>query len=148
LDAARECLPLTRAAGAKLIINDRVDVALTAEADGVHLGQDDLSVEEARELLEEGKIIGLSTHSLEQFQAGLQTSADYLAVGPIYATTTKENPDPVVGLELITAAKAITDRPIVAIGGITVERAPEVIAAGADSVAVISALYPWPEKLD
>jgi thiamine-phosphate pyrophosphorylase len=148
LDAARECLPLTRAAGAKLIINDRVDVALTAEADGVHLGQDDLSVEDAREILEEGKIIGVSTHSLEQFQAALRTSADYLAVGPVYATTAKENPDPVVGLELITAAKAITDRPIVAIGGITVERAPEVIAAGADSVAVISALYPWPEKLD
>jgi thiamine-phosphate pyrophosphorylase len=148
LDAARECLPLIRAAGAKLIINDRVDVALTADADGVHLGQDDLSVEEAREILEEGKIIGLSTHSLEQFQAALKTSADYLAVGPIYTTTTKDNPAPVVGLELITAAKAITDRPLIAIGGITVERAPEVIAAGADSVAVISALYPWPEKLD
>lgn len=148
LDAARECLQLTRAAGAKLIINDRVDVALTAEADGVHLGQDDLSVEEAREILEEGKLIGLSTHSLEQFQAALQTSADYLAVGPIYATTTKENPDPVVGLDLIAAANAITDRPLVAIGGVTVERAPAVIAAGADSVAVISALYPWPEKLD
>jgi thiamine-phosphate pyrophosphorylase len=148
LDAARECVQLTRAAGAKLIINDRVDVALTAEADGVHLGQDDLSVEEAREILDEGKIIGLSTHSLKQFQAALRTSADYLTVGPIYATTTKDNPDPVVGLELLAAAKAIADRPLVAIGGITVEHAPEVIAAGADSVAVISALYPWPEKLD
>jgi thiamine-phosphate pyrophosphorylase len=148
LDAARECLPLTRAAGAKLIINDRVDVALTADADGVHLGQDDLSVEDAREILEEGKIIGLSTHSLEQFRAGLRTSADYLAVGPVFATTTKANPAAVVGVELVTAAKAITDRPIVAIGGITVERAPEVIEAGADSVAIISALYPWPEKLD
>ena len=148
LDAARECLPLTRAAGAKLIINDRVDVALTADADGVHLGQDDLSVEEAREILEAGKIIGLSTHSLEQFQAGLRTSADYLAVGPIYTTTTKANPAAVVGLELLAAARSVTDRPIVAIGGITVERAPEVMAAGADSVAVISALYPWPEKLE
>lgn len=148
LDAARECLVLTRPAGAKLIINDRVDVALTADADGVHLGQDDLTVEEAREILGQDKIIGLSTHSLEQFQAALQTSADYLAVGPVYATTTKENPSPVVGLELVSAAKALTDRPLVAIGGINLERAPAVLAAGADSVAVISALYPWPKKLD
>jgi thiamine-phosphate pyrophosphorylase len=148
LDAARACLPLTRAAGAKLIINDRVDVALTADADGVHLGQDDLTVEEAREILGPDKLIGLSTHSLEQLQQALQTSADYLAVGPVYATTSKENPDPVVGLELVTVAKALCDRPLVAIGGITVERAPAVVAAGADSVAVISALYPWPEKLD
>src|SRR5262249_55054884 len=81
-------------------------------------------------------------------QAALRTSADYLAVGPIYATTTKEQADPAVGLELIAAAKAIKDRPLVAIGGITVERAPEVIAAGADSVTVISALYPWPGKVD
>jgi thiamine-phosphate pyrophosphorylase len=148
LDAARACLQLTRAVGAKLIINDRVDVALTADADGVHLGQDDLSVEEAREILGPGKLIGLSTHSLEQFQQALGTSADYLAVGPVYPTTSKENPDPVVGLEVVAAAKALTDRPLVAIGGITVKRAPAVIAAGADSVAVISALYPWPEKLD
>jgi thiamine-phosphate diphosphorylase len=148
LDATRACLPLTRAAGAKLIINDRVDVALTADADGVHLGQADLLVEEAREILGPNKIIGLSTHSLEQFQLALKTSANYLAVGPVYPTTSKENPDPVVGLELVAAAKARTDRPLVAIGGITVERAPAVIAAGADSVAILSALYPWPEKLD
>lgn len=148
LDAARECLALTRPAGAKLIINDRVDVALTADADGVHLGQDDLTVEEAREILGHDKIIGLSTHSLEQFQAAMSTSADYLAVGPVYQTTTKENPSPTVGLELITAAKALADRPLVAIGGITIERARAVIEAGADSVAVISALYPWPKKLD
>jgi thiamine-phosphate pyrophosphorylase len=148
LDVARECLAMTRPVGAKLIINDRVDVALTANADGVHLGQDDLTVEEAREILGKDKIIGLSTHSLEQLQAALQTSADYLAVGPVYDTSTKENPSPVVGLELVTAAKTLTDRPLVAIGGITVERAPAVIEAGADSVAVISALYPWPKKLD
>jgi thiamine-phosphate pyrophosphorylase len=147
LDQARACLELTRAADAKLIINDRVDVALTANADGVHLGQGDLNVEEAREILGDQAIIGVSTHSLEQFKAALKTSANYLAVGPVYATTTKENPDPVVGLELVKAAKAITDRPLVAIGGINVERAAEVIVAGADSVAVISALYPWPKKL-
>lgn len=148
LDAARACLAVTRPAGAKLIINDRVDVALTADADGVHLGQDDLTVAEAREILGQGKIIGLSTHTLEQFHAALRTSADYLAVGPVYPTTTKENPSPVVGLELLAAARAITDRPIVAIGGITIERATAVLDAGADCVAVISALYPWPEKLD
>ncbi len=147
LDQARACLELTRAADAKLIINDRVDVALTANADGVHLGQGDLSVEEAREILGDDAIIGVSTHSLEQFNAALKTSANYVAVGPVYATTTKENPDPVVGLELVKAAKALADRPLVAIGGITIERAPEVIAAGADSIAVISALYPWPKKL-
>jgi thiamine-phosphate diphosphorylase len=142
LEAARACLKLTRAAGATLIINDRVDVALAADADGAHLGQDDLTVAEARHLLGPNKIIGLSTHSLAQFRSALETSADYLAIGPVYATTTKENPDPVVGLSLIREARALTTRPIVAIGGITPERAPEVTAAGADCVAVISALYP------
>jgi thiamine-phosphate pyrophosphorylase len=142
LESARACLRLTRAAGATLLINDRVDVALAADADGVHLGQDDLKVEEARQLLGPGKIIGLSTHSIAQFRSGLETSADYLAVGPVFQTTTKENPDPVIGLELLREARALTTRPIVAIGGITPERAPEVITAGADSVAVISALYP------
>jgi thiamine-phosphate diphosphorylase len=148
LDAARASLQLTRVAGAKLIINDRVDVAIAADADGVHLGQDDLSVEQARELLGSDKIIGLSTHSLEQFKAALTTSADYIAVGPVYATTTKENPDPVVGLDLVREAAAIRDRPLVAIGGITVQRAAEVIAAGADCIAVISALYPIPDLTD
>jgi thiamine-phosphate pyrophosphorylase len=142
LEAARACVALTRAAGARLIVNDRADVALAADADGVHLGQDDLSVEEARELLGPDKIIGVSTHSLEQARRALETSADYVAVGPVYATATKENPDPVVGLELVRRVRELTERPLVAIGGVTPERAPEVIAAGADSVAVISALYP------
>ncbi|MGE0131095.1 MAG: thiamine phosphate synthase [Blastocatellales bacterium] len=148
LDQARACLKLTREAGATLIINDRIDVALTAGAGGVHLGQDDMLVEDAREILGEDKIIGVSTHSIDQFRAALETSANYIAVGPVYQTKTKENPDPVVGLELLRKAKKLTDRPLVAIGGITLECALEVIAAGADSVAVISALYPWPEKLD
>jgi thiamine-phosphate pyrophosphorylase len=142
LEAARACAPLTRAAGARLIVNDRADVALTADADGVHLGQDDLSVEEARELLGPDKLVGVSTHSLEQARRALETSADYIAVGPVYATSTKENPDPVVGLELVRRVRELTERPLVGIGGITPARAPEVIAAGADSVAVISALYP------
>jgi len=148
LEQVMACLKMTRKAGATLIINDRVDVALTAGADGVHLGQDDLSVDEAREILGEDKIIGVSTHSIAQFRAALETSANYIAVGPIYPTITKENPAPVVGLELVREAKKLTDRPLVAIGGISHARAPEVIAAGADCVAVISALYPLPEKVD
>ncbi|HEU0185425.1 MAG TPA: thiamine phosphate synthase [Blastocatellia bacterium] len=148
LDQAMACMRLTRKAGATLIINDRVDVALTADADGVHLGQEDLSVAEAREILGRDKIIGVSTHSIDQFRAALETSADYIVVGPVYPTMTKENPDPVVGLDLVREARKLTDRPLVAIGGINHERAPEVIAAGADCVAVISALYPLPEKVD
>jgi thiamine-phosphate pyrophosphorylase len=148
LEQAMACLKLTRKAGATLIINDRVDVALTAGADGVHLGQDDLAVDEAREILGEDKIIGVSTHSIAQFRAALETSADYIALGPVFSTLTKENPAPVVGLELIREARKLTDRPLVAIGGINLGRAPEVIASGADCVAVISALYPLPEKVD
>jgi len=148
LDAARKCLPLTRAAGAMLILNDRVDVALTADTDGVHLGQEDLAVEEAREILGAEKIIGVSTHSLDQFRDALKTTANYIAVGPIFPTKTKENPAPVVGLELLREAKKLADRPIVAIGGITIENAPEVLTAGADSLAVISALYPFADIND
>jgi len=148
LEEARECLKHTRYAGALLIINDRLDVAMAADADGLHLGQEDIPVDEARGVLGKKKIIGISTHSLKQFRAALGTSADYIAFGPIFETKTKLNPHPPVGLELLRMAKAATDRPIVAIGGITPERAPEVINAGADSVAVISALYPWPDKLD
>ena len=148
LDQTIACLKLTREAGATLIINDRVDVALTAGADGVHLGQDDLSVDEAREILGEDKIIGVSTHSIDQFRAALETSANYIALGPVFPTLTKENSTPVVGLELIREARKLTDRPLVAIGGINLGRAPEVIALGADCVAVISALYPLPEKVD
>ena len=148
LEQTRDCLKLTREAGAMLIVNDRADIALTAGADGVHLGQDDMTVADAREMLGEDKIIGLSTHSIDQFRAALETSANYITVGPIYPTTTKENLAPVVGLDLIREAKGLADRPLVAIGGINHERAPEVFAAGADCVAAISALYPWPEVLE
>ena len=142
LDAARSCLKLTRAVGALLIVNDSIDVALASGADGVHLGQDDTQVSEARRALGDDKLIGLSTHNIEQFREGLMTSADYLAVGPVFPTSTKENPSPVVGLELVRTALEISDRPVVAIGGINVERATSVIDAGADAIAVISALYP------
>ncbi|MFN0123125.1 MAG: thiamine phosphate synthase [Blastocatellia bacterium] len=147
-EAARACLPLAHAAGARLLINDRADIAMTANADGVHLGQDDLSVEDARALLGPDKIIGVSTHNLDQFRQALYTSADYIAIGPVYATATKQNPDPVTGPEMIRAARALTSKPIVAIGGITPERATEAITAGASMIAVISALYPAGEILD
>src|SRR5262245_38902577 len=148
LDQAIACLKLTRKAGATLIINDRVDVALTAGADGVHLGQDDLSVDEARAILGEDKIIGVSTHSIAQFRAALETSANYIAVGPVDPTITKEKHAASVGLERYREARKLTDRPLVAIGGISQTRASEVIEAGADCVAVISALYPLPEKVN
>ena len=146
-EAAQACIKLTRAAGARLIINDRVDIAMAADADGVHLGQDDLTVAEARALLGPGKIIGISTHSIAQVEAALVTSANYLAVGPIFTTTTKANPDPVVGLELLKQARQLTSLPLVAIGGITLDSARAVLAAGAQSVAVISALYPLSTSL-
>ncbi len=145
LEVARACLKLTSAVGARLIINDSIDVALAAGADGVHLGQHDLSVEDARAIIGPDKLIGLSTHTLEEFRAGLATSADYLAVGPIFPTSTKENPSAVVGLDLLREVHTFSDRPVVAIGGINLHRARRVIDAGADAVAVISALYPIPD---
>ena len=107
-------------------------------ADGVHVGQDDLSAEQARAIVGEEKLVGVSTHNLEQFREAAATSADYIAVGPIFATKSKANPDPVVGTELIRQVRSLTEKPIVAIGGITLETAASVIEAGADCVAVIS----------
>ena len=120
------------------IVNDRPDVAFLAGADGVHVGQDDLSVEQARKVIGADSWVGVSTHNLEQFRAAAATSADYIAVGPIFQTSSKANPDPVVGAELLRRVRALSDKPIVAIGGITLDRATEVLEAGADSVAVIS----------
>jgi thiamine-phosphate pyrophosphorylase len=124
--------------GVTFVVNDRADVAAAAEASGVHVGQEDLGVEAARSVIGEGKLLGVSTHNTEQFKEAAATSADYVAVGPVFSTSTKANPDPVVGIELIRRVRPLTDKPIVAIGGITLERAAEVIRAGADSVAVIS----------
>jgi thiamine-phosphate pyrophosphorylase len=120
------------------IVNDRADVAALVGASGVHVGQDDLSVAAARSIVGPSSMVGISTHNLEQFAGAAATSADYIALGPIFETASKVNPDPVVGLEMIRAARRLTDEPIVAIGGITLERAADVIAAGADSVAVSS----------
>jgi thiamine-phosphate pyrophosphorylase len=119
------------------VLNDRADVAQAAEANGVHLGQDDLPVESARAIVGPEGIIGFSTHDLHQVREADLTSADYIAFGPVFATTSKKNPDPVVGLEGLRAARKLTLKPLVAIGGITLENARSVIDAGADSVAVI-----------
>jgi thiamine-phosphate pyrophosphorylase len=127
------------------VVNDRADVASAAEASGVHVGQEDLGVEAARSLIGPGKLLGVSTHNLGQFKDAAATSADYVAVGPVFSTSTKANPDPTVGIELIRRVRPVTDKPIVAIGGITLERAAEVIQAGADSVAVISDILLAPD---
>jgi|SRR5215471_1687058 len=124
--------------GVTFIVNDRPDVAALSGASGVHVGQEDLGVEEARAVVGTGKMVGISTHNRGQFEQAAATSADYIAVGPIFSTSTKLNPDPVVGTEFIRNVRALTEKPIVAIGGITLERATDVVGAGADSVAVIS----------
>jgi thiamine-phosphate pyrophosphorylase len=123
--------------GVRFIVNDRPDIALLAGAGGVHVGQDDLAVEQARAICGTERWVGVSTHTLEQVVVADRTSADYVAFGPIFPTTTKENPDAVVGTELLRRARQITRKPLVAIGGITLERAGEVYAAGADSLAVV-----------
>jgi len=123
--------------GVRFIVNDRPDIALLTNAGGVHVGQDDLSVEDARAVCGPDRWVGVSTHNLEQLAAADRTSADYIAIGPIFTTATKKNPDPVVGTELLRKARQLTKKPLVAIGGITLERAAEVYRAGADSLAVI-----------
>jgi thiamine-phosphate pyrophosphorylase len=137
LATSRELISYLRACGASLVLNDRPDVAVLAGAAGVHVGQEDMELEQARAIVGEQMWIGASTHNLEQFRQAAATSADYIAVGPIFATSSKANLDPIVGLDLIRQVRRLTEKPIVAIGGITLERAASVIEAGADSVAVI-----------
>jgi thiamine-phosphate pyrophosphorylase len=120
----------------RFIVNDRADIALLVNAQGVHVGQQDLGVEEARGIVGPDRWVGVSTHSLEQLDAADKTSADYIAFGPIFPTSSKENPDPVVGLDLLRQARQRTRKPLVAIGGITLERAADTFRAGADSLAV------------
>jgi thiamine-phosphate pyrophosphorylase len=157
IDEAFEGAEVTR------IMNDRADLAVLAGWDGVHVGQGDFSVEAARRVLADtgkmegslhsgrrprvemtgviGAIVGVSTHNEEQVRMALESAPDYVAVGPVFATVSKANPEPVVGLELVRRARALTDRPIVAIGGITLGNARSVIEAGADAVAVIGGLF-------
>ena len=140
-EAARPAVEIGRQHGARILINDRVDVCLAVGADGVHLGQDDLHPVEARRLLGEEAIIGYSTHSVEQALEAEAFPIDYLAIGPIFSTTSKEKPDPEVGLEGLQRVRArVSSLPLVAIGGITESLAEKVIGAGADSVAMISGL--------
>jgi len=131
---ASELLPR----GVTFIVNDRPDIAALAGASGVHVGQSDLGVEASRSLMDSSKIVGVSTHNVAQFRTAVSSSADYIAIGPAFETASKANPDPVVGLETIREVRRLTDKPIVAIGGITLERAADAIAAGANCVAVIS----------
>lgn len=128
--------------GVVLIMNDRADLTLAAGFDGVHVGQDDLSVGSVRKVVGTKLIVGASTHNPEQLGAADQTSADYLAIGPVFPTSSKANPDPVIGLDGVHCARALTRKPLVAIGGISVTNAKSVIEAGADSLALISALVP------
>jgi thiamine-phosphate pyrophosphorylase len=130
----------------KLIINDRADLCLAAEFDGVHVGQGDLSPESVRKIIGSERWLGVSTHNPEQIQEADLTSADYLAIGPVFSTSSKDKPDPVVGLEGVRRARALTRKPLVAIGGITRANAASVIEAGADSVALISDLLREPRK--
>jgi len=132
---------------AKLIMNDRADLCLAVGYEGVHLGQDDLPAESARLVVGAEKIVGVSTHNLAQVKEADAGPADYIAIGPVFPTTGKKNPDMVVGLEGVRAARAATSKPLVAIGGITRSNAKSVIEAGADSVAVISGLLSSPRKM-
>lgn len=144
LDVAKQLAELARQQSAMFFLNDRPDLAYLAGADGVHVGQDDLSVEQARTIMAPNRWVGVSTHNREQFQRALATSADYIAIGPIFSTTSKANPDPVVGTQLLRELRPLTTKPIVAIGGIRLEHAAEVIEAGADCVAVISDILAAP----
>lgn len=145
LEHARELRRLA-GVGVRLIMNDRADLCLAAGFDGVHVGQDDLPPDAARRIVGNTLWMGVSTHNPEQLRVAGQTDADYLAIGPVFATGSKLNPDPVIGLGGVLAARALTRKPLVAIGGITRTNARSVIDAGADAVAVISDLLRDPRR--
>jgi thiamine-phosphate pyrophosphorylase len=139
LDTAAAIADLARAAGATFIVNDRADVAVLARADGVHVGQDDLSPRAVRLVVGPAAIVGLSTHTEEELERSALEPVTYLAIGPVFATTSKASGYPAVGLDMVRRAARV-GKPVVAIGGITLENAASVLEAGADSVAVISDL--------
>ena len=145
---ADEAVRFAHQRGARVIINDRVDVALAVKADGVHLGQDDMAASGARELLGQKALIGLSTHNLAQAVRAIAQPIDYIAIGPVFTTTSKTDPDPALGLEGIREVRRrVGEFPLIAIGGITLDNAPAVFDAGADSVALISALLADPSQI-
>ena len=144
-DEANAAVAAAAEKGIPVIVNDRVDIAMMVNAAGVHLGQEDIEPAAARRVLGESAVIGYSTHTLEQALAAITMPVDYIAFGPIFPTSTKENPDPTVGLEMLSRIRgAIGGFPLVAIGGITTVNAAEVFLAGADSIAVISGLISDP----
>jgi thiamine-phosphate pyrophosphorylase len=145
LALARAAVEAAHGSGAQLVVNDRADIAVLAEADGLHVGQDDLEGVDARQVIGAGRLLGVSTHGIAQLEAAGEGPADYLAIGPVFPTRSKANSDPVVGLEMVRRARAATARPLVAIGGITRANARAVVEAGADGVAVISDLLDAPD---
>ncbi|HTH51059.1 MAG TPA: thiamine phosphate synthase [Pyrinomonadaceae bacterium] len=145
---ALECVAYAHPRRVRIVINDRADIALAVSADGVHLGQDDMPPAAARELLGPNAIIGYSTHSVEQGVAAIDFPVDYVAIGPVFPTSTKENPDPVVGLKGVASVRgSIGAKPLVAIGGIDEFRISEVLAAGADAVAMIGTILADPTAI-
>jgi len=138
LDLAREAMAAAAGTGVLVLINDRPDIARIIGADGVHIGQDDLSPRDVRALLPAGALVGLSTHGLEEVEAARAEPVDYVAIGPVFPTVSKSDTRPVVGLEMVRQARKLTSRPLVAIGGITRQNARLVADAGADGLAVIS----------
>ena len=131
-----------------MVMNDRADLALLAGFDGVHVGQGDLSPEDARRVVGASRLVGVSTHTEDQVQLAELSCADYIAIGPVFATGTKADAEAVVGLEGVRRARALTTKPLVAIGGIARANARSVVEAGADSVAVISALFAPGESVE
>ncbi len=145
---AEEMGEVFEGSGATLIVNDRLDTMLLAGWDGVHVGQEDMAAEDARVVAGDGRIIGVSTHTMEQVWEAEQGVADYVAIGPVFATGTKRDAAPVVGLDAVRRARELTSKPLVAIGGITRANARSVVEAGADAVAVISGLLVEGERLE
>jgi thiamine-phosphate pyrophosphorylase len=139
--AAEGVAQLCREAGAQFIINDRADFAMLLEA-GLHIGQDDLKPRDARKLIGREALIGYSSHNAGQLCAAAGEPIDYVALGPIFGTASKRNPDPVVGVEELRRCRALVEKPLVAIGGITMENVSAVLRAGADSLAILSGLLP------
>ncbi len=133
---------ILRKSGTCFIVNDRADIAMAIGADGVHVGQDDLPVDLVRQLVGDGMIVGYSTHNASQVDAAECRWADYLAIGPVFGTASKRNPDPTVGIDGVKLARSLTDKTLVAIGGITLGNADDTYAAGADSLSMISSIGP------
>ena len=140
-ESARQVACLCREAGAVLVVNDRADFAVLLEG-GLHIGQEDLAPRDARKLIGPDALLGFSSHNLEQLSAAGGEPVDYVALGPVYPTSSKHNPDPVVGVDEVRRLRPLIEKPLVAVGGITRANAADVLNAGADSVAVISDLVP------